>query len=158
MRPPCRSTIRLLIARPMPVPGIFLPVVQALEDDEDALEILRVDPDAVVADREDPLHVFLLDADMDFRPFFAVELDRIADQVLEKRLDLGIIRHHLRQGIVGHDRLIFLDCDLQVGKRICDHSFTIGQGEILCRACPRVNKTANRRSVSSSGWRRPRHS
>ena len=63
MRPPWRSTIFLQIARPMPVPGILLPAVQALEDHEDALEVLRVDADAVVAHREEPLAVRLLGAD-----------------------------------------------------------------------------------------------
>ena len=38
---------------------VLVPAVQALEDDEDALEVLRVDADAVVAHREDPLAAVL---------------------------------------------------------------------------------------------------
>ena len=49
IRPPWRSTIFLQIARPMPVPGYSLAAVQPLEDQEDPLDVLRLDADAVVA-------------------------------------------------------------------------------------------------------------
>ncbi len=52
--PPWRSTIFLQMASPMPVPAITLLAVQALEDHEDAVKVLRVDPDPVVAEGETP--------------------------------------------------------------------------------------------------------
>ena len=50
--PPCRSTILRQMASPMPVPSIFAAAVQALEDVEDAVEVLLVEADAVVGDRD----------------------------------------------------------------------------------------------------------
>src|SRR3954454_9040920 len=57
--------------------------VQALEDDEDPLVVLGVDPDAVVGHGEAPGAVVALGADRDARGLVAAELDRVADQVLE---------------------------------------------------------------------------
>ena len=54
MRPWWRSTIRLQIDSPMPLPGYCVAAVQPLEDAEDALGVARVDPDAVVGDAESP--------------------------------------------------------------------------------------------------------
>jgi hypothetical protein len=48
MRPPCRSTIFLQIARPIPVPGYSVLAMKPLEDDEDAVGMLRSDADAVI--------------------------------------------------------------------------------------------------------------
>ena len=96
--------------------GIFLAVVQALEDDEDALEILGLDADAVVADRENPVLFIFFDTHMDHGWFLAMELNGIPDQVLEERLQLDVIRHHLRQWIVSHTALAFFNRDLQVAE------------------------------------------
>ena len=49
MRPPWRSTTFLLMA------GVFGRGMQALEDDEEPVEILGVNADAVVAHPEHPL-------------------------------------------------------------------------------------------------------
>jgi hypothetical protein len=38
-----------------PRPRVLLAAVQALEDDEDALRVLRIDADAVVLDGKEPL-------------------------------------------------------------------------------------------------------
>ena len=55
IRPPCRSTIRLQIARPMPVPGILAAAVQPLENHENLVLVLLLEADAVVPDAEEPL-------------------------------------------------------------------------------------------------------
>ncbi len=73
MRPPWRSTTFLQMAKPMPVPGYCSRRVQALEDQEDAVGELRIDADAVVADREQPAVRLPLGGDVDFRPPLAPE-------------------------------------------------------------------------------------
>ena len=50
IRPPWRSTIRLQIARPTPVPAC-IPMPQPLERFKDAVMILRINSDAVIASR-----------------------------------------------------------------------------------------------------------
>ena len=94
MRPPWRSTIFLQIARPMPVPGYSRAAVQALEQHEDALEVLGRDADAVVAHREAPAGVARLGLDVHLRRLGAAELDRVAEQVLEQLGELRRIGHH----------------------------------------------------------------
>src|SRR5579884_527116 len=66
--------------------GVLLLRVQPLEDDEDALQVLRVDADAVVTNPEQPLAAprRAAGADVDHRPGGAAELQRVADQVLEQ--------------------------------------------------------------------------
>ena len=67
--------------------------MQALEDNEDALEKLGINADAVVFDREDPVLLNFFDTHMDPGGFLAVELDGIPDQVLEEHLQLGVVSH-----------------------------------------------------------------
>src|SRR5205814_2210421 len=57
--------------------------VQALEDDEDAVGVLGVDPDPVVLAAEAPEAVLALGGEADDRRGVAAELDRVADEVLE---------------------------------------------------------------------------
>jgi hypothetical protein len=64
--------------------GIIFAVVQALEDDENALEILGVNADSVVGYREDPVLLIFLDTHMDLGRFLTVKLDSVPDQVLEE--------------------------------------------------------------------------
>src|SRR4030042_3793354 len=52
--------------------------VQPLKDEEDAVEILRLNAYAVVLDREHPFAVHSLCRDMDTRRFFPAELHGIA--------------------------------------------------------------------------------
>src|SRR5271165_661226 len=67
-------------------PGIRRPVMQALEDHEDAVRVLRLDADPGVGDGELPEAIVTpRDRDLDdWRPV-APELDGVADQVLEQR-------------------------------------------------------------------------
>ena len=58
IRPPWRSTIRLQIARPTPVPACIPVVPQPLERFKDAVMILRINSDAVIVHTEHPLARF----------------------------------------------------------------------------------------------------
>src|SRR5438874_8229547 len=70
--------------------GVLTHGMQPLEQHEDALEVLRLDADAVVGDRDTPLGVFLHRRDMDARRRLTAELERVADEVLEKLRQLHL--------------------------------------------------------------------
>src|SRR5258708_9631617 len=71
-----------------PRPSIFFDRVQALEDDEDTLEVFRCDADAVFADLKRPFgRRFLRRLAKPRRPF-AAELPRVAQQILEQLTQL----------------------------------------------------------------------
>src|SRR5208283_1042016 len=82
--------------------GILLAGVQALENLENPLGILRLDADAVVAHGKEPAAGLLLDTDVDFRRALAAELESVADQVLKQLHDLRGVHRQARQGIAGH--------------------------------------------------------
>ncbi len=124
--------------------GIILALVQTLEDDEDALEILRVDTNTVIADREDPVGCLFFDTYMNFRFLLAMKLDGIADQVLEERFQLRIIPHHHWQRVIGQFGLALYERDLQVLEDIPQDFPAIDAFQIPCRACPRVSKPTGR--------------
>jgi len=63
--------------------------VQALEDQEDPLVVLQLDPYAVVADRETPEPILALSGDADLRRPLGPELDRVGEQVLQDVRELG---------------------------------------------------------------------
>src|SRR6267378_7332782 len=65
--------------------------MQALEEHEDALEVLRLDADAVVGDADVPLARLLDRADMDAGHLLAAELERVADEVLEHLGELPLV-------------------------------------------------------------------
>ena len=73
----------------MPVPGYSRAAVQALEDDEDAVGVLGLDADAVVAHREQPVAAARARrATWTRGRLVAAELDGVADQVLEELAQL----------------------------------------------------------------------
>src|ERR1035437_9994628 len=76
--------------------------VQALEDLENAFEILRIDADAVVLHPEDPAPLLGPGADMDLQGLLTVELQGVADEVLEELHELSGIHGEGGQRIVGH--------------------------------------------------------
>src|SRR3984957_5320254 len=59
------------------------PLVQSLEDQENAVSILRFDADSVVGDGKRPERAVGLGRDDDARRLLAPELERVAEQVLE---------------------------------------------------------------------------
>ena len=67
-----------------PRPRVLIPVVQSPEYGEDALGVLLVDPDSVVADREYPLAGFQPRPHMDGGARVSHEFQGVAYQVLEE--------------------------------------------------------------------------
>src|SRR5581483_11779182 len=72
-------------------------IVQALEQAEHPLAVLRVDADAVVADVERRRRAAAVAADLDDRPRLVVVLDGVGDQVAEELGHAHAIAAQLRQ-------------------------------------------------------------
>ena len=87
---------------PDAVAGQLVAAVQALEHDEDALEVLGLDADAVVAHPQVPLLPLLGRADVDARRRGAAELEGVADQVLEELAHLVLVGEHRGKTVGGH--------------------------------------------------------
>jgi hypothetical protein len=104
--------------------------VEALKELEDALEILRLDTDAIVPDREDPALRVPADADMDLGGLLATELNCVADQVLEQLRHLGGIHSQTRQRVVGHLGLGRFEAGLQVAEGIADERVQVRRDEV----------------------------
>src|SRR5260221_3708868 len=116
-------------------------VVQTLEHHEDALEILRLDTDAIVADGE--LEVgFLFDAgDVDPGHRRRAELERVADQVLEQLRQLRFVGAHPGQRVPGHRCARLLDGAAQVADRLVERWLHLDRQELLAAgADARVGK------------------
>src|SRR6266496_4978458 len=116
---------------------ILVERVQTLENDEYLVEILRVDADAVVAHAEVPLlgllpgnrlrradggnlairRRFAHRADVDARLLRPAELDRIADEVLEKLRELRGVHNHGRHPVLGDLGGGLLDGQLEIVER-----------------------------------------
>ena len=65
--------------------------MQPLKQHEDALEVLRLDADAVVGHRDAPFARLLGGAHVDARQRRPAELERVADQVLEELRELHLV-------------------------------------------------------------------
>src|SRR5205085_4428226 len=76
-------------------------VVQALEHHEDALEVLRLDADAVVLDAELVRRPEVLETDVDARLHRGrAELERVAHQVLKELRELHLVGRHRGHRVV----------------------------------------------------------
>src|ERR1700677_4186978 len=84
-------------------------LVEPLEQHEYPLGVLRLDPDAVVGEREDLEPAVGPGGDDDARRGGAAELQRVAEQVLEHRGQQREFRHHQRQASRPPRRTWFLD-------------------------------------------------
>src|ERR1043165_9905826 len=91
--------------------------VQPLEEHEDALEVLRLDADAVVGHRDAPLARLLRRRDVDARHGAATELERVAHQVLEELRELHLVRLDGGQAVPRDGGAGFADRGMQVGDR-----------------------------------------
>src|SRR6185503_5446764 len=69
-------------------------VEQPLEHHEDALEILRLDADAVIPHFDLKFGIFFRNADVDARHGVGPELERVADQVLQQLAELHLVARH----------------------------------------------------------------
>src|SRR4051812_3309979 len=97
--------------------GVLAHRVQALEHHEDALEVLRLDADAVVADDDVVFIGFFAPGDVDPGHARSPELERVADQVLEELRHLQLVGRHAGQRVPGHGGARLLDRRAQVGER-----------------------------------------
>ena len=94
---------------------VVLLAVQALERLEDALGMLEVHADAVVAHREAPAAVVALGEDAHARSFLTGELHRVPDEVLKDAREVRAVREHDRELADGHLRAAALD---RAGERL----------------------------------------
>ena len=94
--------------------------VKTLKDDEDAVEVLGLDADAVVLHRDRPAAFVLLRIDAHDQRLRAAELQRVADQVLEQLHHRGAIARQHRQ------RRRPLDRCARIGDRLAE----VGQGQV----------------------------
>src|SRR5208282_1091751 len=99
--------------------GIMAAGMQALEDLENAVEILGVYADAIVANVNDPAFRLLARADVDFRRAFAAEFKGVADEVLKDLDELRAVNLQAGQGIAG-----------DLGGGGFDSGLKIAQGEV----------------------------
>src|SRR5262245_234281 len=98
--------------------GILLPGVKTLKQNEDALEVFRVDANAIIPYVKNPVTIFPVGANMNFGPSLAAELNGVTDKVLKKLAQLDAISLHRRQRIVFYDCAAFPDRHFQVGNGI----------------------------------------
>src|SRR5205085_5455865 len=80
-----------------PVSGGLVARLEALENTEDLLRILRVDSDSVVLCGKHPFAAAAIDGDMDAGDVRAPKLDRVYQQILEQPRQLDQISHHRGQ-------------------------------------------------------------
>src|SRR5918999_4712864 len=111
--------------------GVLALVVQTLEHHEDALEILRLDADAVVSNFKGPGGGSLGDPYMYPWNRSRVELERVAHQVLEELPELDLVGVHRGHGVVGHHRARLLDRRAQVVERAAQRRLARNRLEVL---------------------------
>ena len=88
--------------------------MQALKNHEDALEVIRRDADAVIADGEHAFRRARPRAHMDMRSLATAELDGVADEVLQELHKLSLVGHDGGQFVVRHERARLPDRDAQI--------------------------------------------
>src|SRR5215470_16595135 len=77
--------------------GVGRPVVQPLEDNKDPVGVLGLDPNAVVAEREEPVRALPAGRHRNPGRRIPAELQRVAEQVLEHRGEQRDLAQHDRQ-------------------------------------------------------------
>ncbi len=87
------------------------------------------------------LPLFPLDPHVHLRRAVAVELDGVADQVLEQLNQLPGVGRHGRQRVVRHPRATLFNRDLQIGQRVAQDDGAIGRLEgFAARAHTRIGQ------------------
>src|SRR5213594_2067763 len=97
-----------------PCPRISFTLMKPLENDEDAFAVTRIDADAVVPNRKNPLCPPRLCRGMNHWRGRAPELDGVSNQVLQQLLHLDPVGERGRQRIISDDRTRLLDRQAQV--------------------------------------------
>ena len=83
---------------------VALARVQALKDDEDALEEFFLDPDAIVAHGKSPATILPPGSDVNLRRLGAMEFQGVGEQILQNLRQLRGIRQNRRQHRIVRDR------------------------------------------------------
>ena len=91
--------------------------------------MLRLDADTIVAHREDPFAGAPLGRDVHARRLHAVELDGVADQVLEHLHQLRGVGRYAGQRVLRHLRPRFLDRGPQIAQGLVDDGRAVGRLE-----------------------------
>src|SRR6516164_6675129 len=99
--------------------------MEALEDLKDAVEVLRGDADAIVADRKDPAVFLLESADVDFRRAFAMEFEGVADEILEELGHLGGIGSEDREGVARDRSFGCFDAGLEIVEGVSQYGVQV---------------------------------
>src|SRR5580698_8488141 len=77
---------------------VFIPAMQTLKNNEDTIEELGFDADAVVANHKFPVTGFSIRLNIDFRCAIGMsELDGVGNEVLKQKLEFGRIGAQYRQ-------------------------------------------------------------
>ena len=96
--------------------------MQSLEDDEDPVEVLRIDADPVIANRKHNVAVLSLRGDVDVRRRRASVFYSITEQILKDLGERRRVGRDGRQGIARHARSTVFDRKLQVLKAFGEQS------------------------------------
>ena len=126
--------------------------MQALKDRKDAIELIAWNPDPVVADGEFPSIREHLCPHVNFGRGVALELQRVADQVLE---DLDQVRRAGPDGgerIMSHLRVTFPYRGGEILHGLLKHEFTVGLFKGLAfRPDPRVFQQVANEALHTGG-------
>ena len=106
--------------------------MQALEDGEDALGVLGIDADAVIADGQHPFVALLPGRDMNTGRRLGMELDGVPDEVLKQLRQQQFVMHYGRQRVVGNHRAALFNRRLQIGECLLEDGRAIDRLEPLC--------------------------
>ena len=136
MLPPCRSTIFLQMANPMPVPANSSRLCSRWNMPKILSKYCGSIPSPLSLHREDPfLPAIPGGGDVYLRDSGALVLDGVADEVLKQLNQLHLVRQDGGQRIVRHQRAAFLDGAAQIDERLLQRLFAGGIEQLLS-LCP----------------------
>src|SRR5579871_2998363 len=142
--PPISLDNMLANCQPEPRPWILFVPMQALEKPENALRLLRLEPDAVVPDAHHPLAVAPFGGDMNARSLLALAVfQRIREQVLKHVRKLPLVAGYSRQRVKAHLGLILLHARVHSDQRLAQRRTQIGiprDGIAICMCHPRISQ------------------
>src|SRR5438045_1417113 len=109
---------------------ILVAAVQPLENHKDAIEVLRLDADPVVADTEQPVSVLLGRGNVHLRSRRTAEFQRVRDQVEEHVLELALIRRYDGELIPGNDRAGVFDGQSEIREGTIEYGSRVRGSEL----------------------------
>src|ERR1700722_16956152 len=116
--------------------GKFFAFMQSLEHSKNSLEVLRIDPQAIVLYRERPLPaVVSVRGNMYVGDAGPLILDRIADKILKKLYELRLVRADDRERAVSHLGALLFDERTEICHRLLQR-FLAGNIQQIDYSCP----------------------